>query len=74
MAKDQNKYIKQTFNCIPIVEVLYTDQSKYYLYIIYHPRDEVWSGKENLSFYNRLPKNNSEVYNWNSNKATKVLY
>lgn len=72
MAKDQNKYIKQTFNCIPIVEVLYTDQSKYYLYIIYHPCDEVWSGKENLSFYNCLPKNNSEVYNWNSNKATKV--
>lgn len=57
MANDQNKYIKQTFNCIPIIEALYRDQSKYYLYIIYHPCDEVWSGEENLTLYNHLPKN-----------------
>lgn len=54
MANDQNTYIKQTFNCIPIIEALYSDQSKYYLYIIYHPCDEVWSGKENLTLYDHL--------------------
>ncbi len=57
MANDQNKYIKQTFDCIPIIEALYSDQSKYYLYIIYHPRDEVWSGEESLTLYDHLPKN-----------------
>lgn len=57
MANDQNKYIKQTFDCIPIIEALYSDQSKYYLYIIYHPCDEVWSGEESLTLYEHLPKN-----------------
>lgn len=56
MANDQNKYIKQTFDCIPIIEALYSYQSKYYLYIIYHPCDEVWSGKESLTLYDHLPR------------------
>lgn len=49
MANDQNKYIKQTFNCSPIIEVLYSTQSKYYLYVIYQACDEVWSGKASNS-------------------------
>lgn len=57
MANDQNNYIKQTFNCIPIIEALYSEQSKYYLYIIYQACDEVWSGKERLTLYDHLPKN-----------------
>lgn len=57
MANDQNKYIKQTFDCIPIIEALYREQSKYYLYIIYHPCDEVWSAEESLTLYDHLPKN-----------------
>lgn len=56
MANDQNKYIKQTYDCIPIIEAFYSNQSKYYLYIIYHPCDEVWSGKESLTLRDHLPK------------------
>lgn len=54
MANDQNKYIEQTFNCIPIIQALYKHQSKYYLYIIYYPCDEVWWGEENLTLYKHL--------------------
>lgn len=36
----KNKYIKQTFACAPRIEVLYGEQSKYYLCIIYHPCDQ----------------------------------
>lgn len=39
------------------MEALYRDQSKYYLYIIYHSCDEVWSREENLTLSNHLPKN-----------------
>lgn len=57
MANNQNKYIKQTLDYISIIEALYSDQSKYYLYIIYHLCDEVWSGKESLTLYAHLPNN-----------------
>lgn len=57
MANDQNKYIKQTFNCSPIIEVLYSAQSKYYRYIIYQACDEVWFGKKSLTLNDYLPQN-----------------
>lgn len=48
------KQVQKTFHCIPVMQALYEDQSKYDLYFIDHSCDEVWWGEENLTFYMHL--------------------